>query len=208
MDLRENALKVLEDSKLIEDLKTFSPTNVFPSEHSILENRDYIRYLPFLLSGTVKVIGEDDNGNEILLYYIYPGETCIMSVLGALNDERSKVRAVVDETAEIMMIPVEKTQYLVTRYPSWSAFIFRLYHKRFEELLKMVNSIAFTKVDHRLEELLKSKSRHANSPELNVTHKQLADELGTAREVVSRLLKQMEKEGKLELGRNRIVLKK
>lgn len=202
--LHEEALKVLQDSKLIEELRSFSDISVFPSESVILNQMDYIRYLPFLLSGSIKVMGEDEQGNEIMLYYIMPGETCIMSILGALNNEKSKIRAIVDEEAEIMLIPVEKTQYLVTKYPSWSSFIFRLYHKRFEELLRMVNSIAFQKVDKRLEDLLINKSATLHTSELHITHKQLADELGTAREVVSRLLKQMEKEGRLELGRNKI----
>jgi CRP/FNR family transcriptional regulator len=206
MILHDEALKVLEDSMLIEELRTFSDASIFPSDTIILEQMDYIRYLPFLLSGSVKVIGEDEEGNEIMLYHIRPGETCIMSILGALNNEKSKIRAIVDEEAEILMIPVEKTQYLVSNYPSWSSFIFKLYHKRFEELLRVVNSIAFQKVDKRLEDLLHEKEAHLKTAELQVTHKQLADELGTAREVVSRLLKLMEKEGKLTLGRNRIHL--
>lgn len=206
MILHDEVLQVLEDSKLIEALRSFSDASVFPSDTIILEQMDYIRFLPFLLTGSIKVIGEDETGNEILLYYIRPGETCIMSILGALNNEKSKIRAVVDEEAEILMIPVEKTQYLVSNYPSWSSFIFKLYHKRFEELLRMVNSIAFQKVDKRLEDLLQEKTAYLQTAELHVTHKQLADELGTAREVVSRLLKHMEKEGKLVLGRNQIIL--
>ncbi len=204
--MQNEALQVLQDSKLIEELRSFSETTTFPPDAVILQQMDYIRYLPFLLSGSIKVMGEDEEGHEIMLYYLHPGETCIMSVLGALNNEKSKIRAVIDEEAEVMMIPVEKTQYLVSQFPSWSAFIFRLYHKRFEELLRIVNSIAFQKVDKRLEDLLESRSVVSKTTELHVTHKQLADELGTAREVVSRLLKQMEREGKLELGRNRITL--
>jgi CRP/FNR family transcriptional regulator len=196
----------LQDSVLIEELKGFSESHTFPAETTILEFQHPIRVLPFLLSGSVKVMGDDEHGNEILLYYIKPGETCIMSILGALNNDRSKVRAIVDDEAEMLLIPVEKTQYLVSKFPSWSSFIFKLYHKRFEELLRMVNSIAFTKVDQRLEDLLKNKAENLNTSELSVTHKQLADELGTAREVVSRLLKQMEKQGKLTLGRNKISL--
>lgn len=206
MNMQDDALKVLQDSVLIEELKSFSESHTFPAETTILEFQHPIRVLPFLLSGSVKVMGDDEHGNEILLYYIKPGETCIMSILGALNNDRSKVRAIVDDEAEMLLIPVEKTQYLVSKFPSWSAFIFKLYHKRFEELLRMVNSIAFTKVDQRLEDLLRNKAENLNTHELTVTHKQLADELGTAREVVSRLLKQMEKQGKLTLGRNKISL--
>lgn len=205
-DLSEKSLKVLQDTKLIEELKSFSQVMHMPPDAVVLQDRDFIRFLPFLLEGTIKVIGNDENGNEILLYYLHPGETCIMSVLGSLNNERSKVKAVVEEEAEILFIPVEKSKYLVSQYPAWSEFIFRLYHKRFEELLGVVNNIAFKRIDERLLEFLKNKSNLTGSNEIKITHQQIADELGTAREVVSRLLKQMEKESFLRLGRNKITL--
>lgn len=205
-DLSEKSLKVLQDSKLIEELKSFSQVMHMPPDAVVLQEHDFIRYLPFLLQGSIKVMGNDDNGNEILLYYLHPGETCIMSVLGALNNERSKVRALVEDEAEILFIPIEKSKYLVSQYPAWSEFIFRLYHKRFEELLRVVNTIAFKKIDERLEEFLQNKSAMTKSKEIIITHQQIADELGTAREVISRLLKQMEKDGKLSLGRNKITL--
>ncbi len=205
-NLSEKSLKVLQDTKLIEELKSFSQVMHMPPDAVVLQDRDFIRFLPFLLEGTIKVIGNDENGNEILLYYLHPGETCIMSVLGSLNNERSKVKAVVEEEAEILFIPVEKSKYLVSQYPAWSEFIFRLYHKRFEELLGVVNNIAFKRIDERLLEFLKNKSNLTGSNEIKITHQQIADELGTAREVVSRLLKQMEKESFLRLGRNKITL--
>lgn len=205
-NLSEKSLKVLQDTKLIEELKSFSQVMHMPPDAVVLQDRDFIRFLPFLLEGTIKVIGNDENGNEILLYYLHPGETCIMSVLGSLNNERSKVKAVVEEEAEILFIPVEKSKYLVSQYPAWSEFIFRLYHKRSEELLGVVNNIAFKRIDERLLEFLKNKSNLTGSNEIKITHQQIADELGTAREVVSRLLKQMEKESFLRLGRNKITL--
>lgn len=205
-DISEKSLKILQDSKLIEELKSFSQVMHMPPDAIILQEHDFVRYLPFLLQGSIKVMGTDDYGNEILLYYLHPGETCIMSILGALNNERSKIKAVVEDEAEILFIPVEKSKYLVSQYPAWSEFIFRLYHKRFEELLQVVNSIAFKKIDERLEDFLKNKAALSKSKEIVITHQQIADELGTAREVISRLLKQMEKEGKLQLGRNKISL--
>lgn len=205
-DLAEKSLKILQDTKLIEELKSFSQVMHMPPDAVVLQEQDFVRFLPFLLQGSIKVMGNDDSGNEILLYYLHPGETCIMSVLGSLNNERSKITAVVEEEAEILFIPVEKSKYLVSQYPAWSEFIFKLYHKRFEELLRVVNSIAFKNIDERLEEFLKNKSKITSSKEIIITHQQIADELGTAREVVSRLLKQMEKNKKLTLGRNKITL--
>jgi CRP/FNR family transcriptional regulator len=148
----------------------------------------------------------DEEGKEILLYYIKEGESCIMSFLGGLHQETSKIKAVVEENAEILFLPLEKVTLFIKEYPQWLDYIFRLYHKRFEELLEVVNAVAFKKMDERLLNFIKKKCEHTNSKTLNVTHGQLANELGTARVVVSRLLKQMEDEGLVQLGRNKITL--
>lgn len=174
----------------------------------ILNERSYIRSIPIVVSGVLKVIRTEDDGREILLYYIKAGESCIMSFLGGLHNETSVVRAEVEEEAEILFVPVEKVSLFIKEHPEWLDYIFRLYHKRFEELLDVVNAIAFKKVDERLLELLKRKAALTPSDTITVTHEQLASELATARVVVSRLLKQLEERGEVSLGRNRIKLLK
>jgi len=129
-----------------------------------------------------------------------------MSFLGGLHNETSKVKAEVEEDAEIPFLPMDKVSLFIKEYPQWLDYIFRLYHKRFEELLEIVNAIAFKKVDERMLALLNIKAEHTGNKTLNITHEQLANELGTARVVVSRLLKQLEEIGKVKLGRNKIVL--
>lgn len=129
-----------------------------------------------------------------------------MSFLGGLHNDTSKVRAEVEEDAEILFLPVDKVSLFIKEYPQWLDYIFRLYHKRFEELPEVVNAIAFKKVDERLLDLLKKKSSLAVSKTIQTTHEQLANELGTARAVVSRLLKQLEENGTVKLGRNKITL--
>jgi CRP/FNR family transcriptional regulator len=148
----------------------------------------------------------DEEDKEILLYYLKAGESCIMSFLGGMHHEMSKVKAVAEEDTEILFLPMEKVTLFIKEYPEWLDYIFRLYHKRFEELLEVVNAVAFKKMDERLFNLIQKKCDHAGSKTINVTHEQLANGLGTARVVVSRLLKQMEDEGLVKLGRNRIVL--
>jgi CRP/FNR family transcriptional regulator len=148
----------------------------------------------------------DEDGREILLYYIKAGESCIMSFLGGMHHDTSKVKAVAEEETEILFLPIDKVSLLIKEYPEWLDYIFRLYHKRFEELLEVVNAVAFKKMDERLLNFIKKKCNLTNSRTLNVTHEQLANELGTARTVVSRLLKQMEDEGLVKLGRNNIFL--
>lgn len=154
----------------------------------------------------IKVIRAEEDGREILLYYIKAGESCIMSFLGGMHNEKSIVKAEVEEDTEILFLPVDKASLFTTEYPEWLDYIFKLYHKRFEELLDIINAIAFKKVDERLLDLLNKKSELTHSSIIVITHEQLANELGTVRVVVSRLLKQLEESGKLKLSRNKIAL--
>lgn len=172
----------------------------------ILRENAHIQSIPIVSKGSIRVIRTEEDGREILLYYIKAGESCIMSFLGGLHNETSKVRAEVEEDAEILFVPMHKVTELMKQFPEWLDYIFKLYHKRFEELLEMVNDIAFKKVDERLLLLLHKKADLTNSKEIIITHEQLANELATARVVVSRLLKQLEEEGQLKLGRNKISL--
>ncbi|MPS75201.1 Crp/Fnr family transcriptional regulator [Epilithonimonas hungarica] len=179
---------------------------LFPAGTVILDIDSYVNYIPLVMSGSVKVVRTEEDGREILLYYLTPGESCISSILSGLTQDTSKVKAVVEEDAEILMLSLVKAKEWLTKYPEWSTFVFELYHKRFEDLVTMVNSIAFQKVDARILYLLDQKSQLYKSKELNVTHQQLADELGITREAVSRVLKQIETDGKIKLSRNKITL--
>lgn len=178
----------------------------FPADTIILNIKSYIRSLPIVLSGSIKVIKTDEEGQEILLYYIKPGESCIMSFLAGLHNDTSKIKAIVEEDAEVLMIPIEKAGEWIKEFPEWTDFVFSLYQKRFEELLDVVNSLAFQKLDSRLINLLNQKSALFHSKEILVTHQQLADELGSTREAVSRVLKQLEKSKIVTLSRNNISL--
>ena len=178
----------------------------FPAGATILNINDYVKSIPIVLSGSIKVIQTDDDGREILLYYIKPSESCIMSVLAGLNKNTSKIKAIVEEDAELLLIPVAKAGEWIHKFPEWTDFIFALYQKRFEELLDVVNAVAFQKVDARLFHLLKQKSSLFQSREISVTHQQLANELGITREAVSRVLKQMENQKLIVLTRNKITL--
>lgn len=193
-------------SILQEEVSQFGQLKKFPIGSVILQEDSYIKAIPLVLKGSLKVMRTDPQGHEILLYYITPGESCIMSFLGGLHNETSKLKAVAEEDCEILFIPVEKASEWIKKFPEWSDFIFKLYHKRFEELLTAVNAIAFQKLDSRLLQLLKQKAELYKSKEISITHQQLADELGTAREAVSRVIKQMENEGLVKLARNKISL--
>lgn len=193
---------------LVEKLYQYGTTKNYHEGDVILDENASIRSIPIVMKGMLKVIRTEEDGREILLYYIKAGESCIMSFLGGMHNEKSIVKAEIEEDAEILFLPVDKVSLFIKEHPEWLDYIFRLYHKRFEELLDIINAIAFKKVDERLLSLLHKKSEITGSNMITITHEQLANELGTARVVVSRLLKQLEDDGRVKLGRNKITLLK
>lgn len=189
-----------------EEIEASTVVKSLKAGEGIVGMNKFIQVIPILNSGLLGVYRTDDDGRDMLLYYIKPGESCIMSFLAGINNDTSKVKAIAEEDSELTLVPIDKVTQWVRKYPEWTDYIFKLYHQRFEELLNVVNSIAFQKMDERIWQLLMKKSELSNSKEIQVTHQQLADELGSTREVISRLLKQMEKTGIVSLGRNKITL--
>ena len=181
-------------------IKKFNPGDV------ILDMDAYVNYIPVVLSGSLKVMRTQEDGREILLYYITPGESCIVSILSGMKQDKSQIRALVEEKAEILMVSIQKAKEWIRKFPEWTDFIFDLYQKRFEGLLNIVNSVAFQKVNARILQLLHQKAELYESNELVVTHQQIADELGITREAASRVLKQLENEEEIKLSRNKILL--
>ncbi|MFP8489115.1 Crp/Fnr family transcriptional regulator [Gracilimonas sp. Q87] len=195
--------QILPDSS---SLKKYGITKSFKAGDEIVSEDAPIHSIPIVLQGSLKVMQSDDEFREMVMYYLQPGETCVMSFLAALYNDTSKVKAVAEEETEIVFIPIGKIRDLMSKDPKWLNYIFQIYHKRFEELLDVVNAIAFKKMDERLLQFLEKKAEISGSTDIKITHEQLGQELGTAREVISRLLKQMESEGLVKLGRNRITL--
>lgn len=204
--LLDNISEFKYSPELKEKLNEFGSVKTFAEGDVILNENAYIRSIPIVLKGSIGVVRSEEDGREILLYYIKAGESCIMSFLGGIHQGTSKVKAVAEEETEVLFIPTDKVSQLIKEYPQWLDYIFRLYHKRFEELLEVVNEVAFKKMDERLLNFLKKKSENIHNKIVNITHEQIANELGTARVVISRLLKQLEEEGLLLLGRNKITL--
>lgn len=206
MDTLENIVEFKASPQIRAKLLEYGTVKQFVSGETILRENSYIKSIPIVISGSVGVIRTEEDGREIMLYYIKAGESCIMSFLGGMHDEMSKVKAVAEDNALILFIPVDKINTLIREFPEWLDYIFRLYHKRFEELLEVINAVAFKKMDERILDSIKKKSQVQQSNVITITHEQLANELGTARVVVSRLLKQLEEMKVIELGRNKITL--
>ncbi len=202
-----NDIVEFKSSPLIrQKLSEIGFTKTFSEGEIILNDNSYIKAIPIVTTGSIRVMRTDEDGREILLYYIKAGESCIMSFLGGLHQDTSKIKAVAEEETEVLFIPIDKISFLIKEFPEWLDYIFRLYHKRFEELLEVVNAVAFKKMDERLINFIKKKCEMTQKQTLFITHEQIANELGTARVVVSRLLKQMEENGYVKLGRNKITL--
>ena len=199
-----NTLKISPELKA--KLSELGFQKTFEENEVILRESSYIKSIPIVLQGSLRVMRTEEDGRELLLYYIKAGESCIMSFLGGIHDDTSKINAVAEEKTELLLIPMDKISLLVKDFPEWLDYIFKLYHKRFEELLDVVDAIAFKKLDERILDFVKNKAKLTNSNVINLTHEQIANELGSARVVVSRLLKQLESEGVVELGRNKITL--
>ena len=164
------------------------------------------RIIPLIVEGSVKVVREDENGHELFLYFLTPGQTCAMSVNCTLSNRLSEVNATAEEDTVLIGIPSNEAGDWLSKYPDWRMFILNTYQSRFTEMLHTIDGIAFKQLDIRVLEYLEDKSKLTNSNEIHSSHQDIATDLNTSREVVSRILKILEKQGKLSLGRNRIKL--
>ncbi|PKL75136.1 MAG: Crp/Fnr family transcriptional regulator [Candidatus Melainabacteria bacterium HGW-Melainabacteria-1] len=201
-----SAFPSLSASPLQHELLAHAKPLSFEQETQLLSPGAEVSGIPLLISGHVRVLREDESGREILLYYIKPGESCIMSILAIRQHSPSQVLAFAAAGTELLLVPARYLSLLARSYPAWNAFVQDVYQTRFEELISVINELAFSRVDARLLDLLTTRGNLSKSPVLSITHQQLADELGTAREVVSRLLKKLEQQGQVKLGRGKIEL--
>ena len=191
---------------LVKEMHQFGELKYFKEGDIIMDYGKYIRMMPIIIKGTVKVFRMDDNGNEILLYYLSSNESCSMAYSCCVEAKKSEVKAIAEEEVELVAIPHIKLDEWLCKYPGWKNYIMRCFNERFLELLKSIESIAFHKLDERLVAYLKEKQRLSGSSVIKASHYLIADELATSRVVVSRLLKQLENSKKIILYRNEIKL--
>lgn len=192
---------------LKKELIAISTINTFEAGTVILKQGGYVKVIPLMLSGLAKVFKEEpEHGNEVLLYYIKPGESCVMSMTTLLHNTTSKVKAIIEETAEVVLIPADKAMEIAKKYPRWNEFIYDLFNLKFEELLNVIEILTFSNKDIRLLQYLKKESQLKNTPKLLTTHQQIADDLGSSREVISRLLKKLEAKNIVSLAQGSITL--
>ncbi|MCB0555724.1 MAG: Crp/Fnr family transcriptional regulator [Phaeodactylibacter sp.] len=178
----------------------------FKAGELIMDFGSYVKLVPLIIEGSIKVSREDEDGNELFLYYLQPGETCSMSFTCCMMNKKSEIRTIAEEDTLIIGIPTRFMDDWMSRYQSWKNFVMTSYDNRMLEMVRTIDNIAFKKMDERLLDYLEKKAEANKSRTLNATHQEIAYDLNASREAVSRLLKQLEKEGMVELGRNRIEL--
>jgi CRP/FNR family transcriptional regulator len=193
---------------LLAELETKSMLMEVSAGQTMLNIGQTIRAVPILISGTLKVSRINDEGQELLLYYVREGESCAMTFTCSLMAQTSVIKGVAEEDSVLLCVPVSLMDEWMIKYPSWKKYLMTTIYNRFTELVKSIDDIAFKKLDDRLVIYLKEKSKATGSSLINLSHQQIADELGTNRVVVSRLLKQLEIDKKLLLYRNQIKLLK
>lgn len=205
MNLLQNFKDIFEPA-LLEEMLEVGELNAFKEGEIVMNYGRYIRMMPIVLKGTLKVLRMDESGNEILLYYLSSNESCSMAYSCCLEAKKSEIKAIAEDDVELLGIPHEKLDEWICKYPTWKNYIMRSFNDRFLELLKSIESIAFHKLDERLVNYLKEKQRHTGSSVIKASHYLIADELATSRVVISRLLKQLENDKRIILYRNEIKL--
>jgi len=194
------------ENKLIDEIKTIGRLKKVKAGQVVVSQESPGNEMPIVLSGLLKVLRQDPNGQEVFLYYLEGGETCAMSITCCIEGKKSSFKVLAEEDSTIWMIPMGDMDKWITKYPTFRRFVFSSYQMRFDELLTTIDSVVFHKMDERLYKYLLDTKQATGSFEIHKTHEQIANELSTSRVVISRLLKQLEKEDKIEQGRNKIEI--
>ena len=192
------------DESIIKNISIYGTIKHFQKDDIIVDIGQNLTHVPILLKGLIKVLREDDNGSELLLYVLETGDTCSMSLTCCMEKSRSKIRAVADKDSSVIMIPNEKMSEWFNTNESWRNFILQSYQIRFNEMLETIDTLAFMKMDERLYKYLIDHVKLNASVTISKTHQEIADDLNTSRVVISRLLKQLENDHKILLSRNKI----
>jgi CRP/FNR family transcriptional regulator len=208
MESLKEKLKSILELNLISEIEKEGQMMTFKEGDVIIDYNKSIKFMPLIISGTIRVMRRDEEDREILLYYLSSNESCAMAYTCCMEARKSEIRAIAEDNVELIAIPHAKLDEWLVKYPSWKSYIFNSFTQRFNELLKSIESIAFHKLDERLVSYLKNKTKISGKSSIQLSHNQIAEEMGTSRVVISRLLKQLENDKKLLLYRNEIKLLK
>jgi len=202
-ELRENFGNLFEED-LLNEINQVGTFKEVPAGEILIDIGSYVKSIPLLISGAIKILREDEEGDELLLYFLERGDTCATTLSCCMGQTKSDIRAVAEIDTKLIMIPIQKMEEWISKYKSWRNFAFQSYQNRLQEMLEAIDSIAFLNMDERLIKYLQEKVKITKEDIIHNTHQEIAYELHTSRVVISRLLKKLEKIGKIELHRNNI----
>ncbi|MEQ9468276.1 MAG: Crp/Fnr family transcriptional regulator [Ekhidna sp.] len=194
------------EPKLIDEIVTIGRLKKVSAGNVVISPDSPGNEMPIVLSGLLKVMRQDPDGNEVFLYYLEGGETCAMSITCCIEGRKASYKVMAEEDSTLWMIPMTYMDSWIKKYESFRRFVFGAYQTRFDELLMTIDSVVFHKMDERLYRYLLDTKQATGSYEIHKTHEQIANELNTSRVVISRLLKGLEREGKIEQHRNKIEI--
>ncbi len=206
MNLLREGFPHIAEKALQEEIAEHGRVYDYREGQVIMEYGTYIKKVPLIVSGLVKVMREDENGRELFLYYLEKGQTCAASFTCCMMHKRSYIKTIAEEDTVLIGVPIRYVDEWMGRYQSWKNFVMKTYDDRLLELIRTIDKIAFMKMDSRLLDYLENKAEVTGSSVVEVTHQQIADDINASREAVSRLLKQLERSGRIRLGRNRVEL--
>jgi len=204
--LLESSYKYIFEEKLLQEIDTLANFRKIPSGVTMVDIDDTISFMPLVLEGAIKVMNEDEDSNEFLLYYLEVGDSCSMTMTCCLGNKKSNIRAITEKETQICMIPITIMEEWLIKYKSWRKFVFDSYDVRLSEMLEAINTVVFKNMEERLYKYLENRSMVLRSKELTITHHQIANDLNTSRVVISRLIKKLQIDGKVASFRNKIIL--
>lgn len=204
--LLQNYFSSLFEEALLDEISNVGQLKSFKENEILIDLDQPLSHMPLLLHGAIRIMRDDDNDGELLLYYLEKGDTCAMTMTCCLGSKTSTIRATAETDGEMVMIPVQKMDEWLAQYPSWRAFVFNSYQDRLDEMLRSIDNLAFNDSKGRLKNYLIEVASVNKSHTVNKTHAEIAYELNTSRVVISRLLKVLEKEGFLFQQRNSITI--
>ncbi|MBT7655166.1 MAG: Crp/Fnr family transcriptional regulator [Flavobacteriales bacterium] len=194
------------EKELLEEISRVATFAEVASEQELIQPGQYIKTMPLLLEGSIKILRPDAQGQHLLLYHLEQGETCAMTLNCCMGHTKSEILAVTETPVKLLRIPVQKMEEWLGNYRSWRNFVLNSYHRRMMELLESVDLIAFSNMEERLLSYLDEKQKLLKQATFKITHQQIADDLHSSRVVISRILKKLENRGTLKLHRNAIQL--
>lgn len=196
---------IFTDPKLLAEIEKYARHRTIEKDAVLIVPGADIVFVPIVQQGVLRIVRENEEGREIFLYHLYPGQTCAMAINCCQAGRKSMVKAIAEDETEVLQVPVKMVEEWF-KYPEWKTFVNSTYSNRFAELIEVIDLIAFSNMDEQLLHYLQERAKAANTSALYITHQQIADELHTRREVISRLLRTMEEKDLVRLGRNTIEL--